>query len=104
MLQLKNVIKKPVIWLPTIIASAIIGPIGTMMFELESNSVGGGMGTSGLVGPLQTLETMGYSSISFWGVGICLFILPAVLVFAIDLLFRKVGLIKENDLLVEPSF
>ena len=104
MLQLKNVIKKPVIWLPTIIASAIIGPIGTMIFKLESNSVGGGMGTSGLVGPLQTLEIMGYSSIAFWGVGICLFLLPAVLVFIIDLLFRKLKLIKENDFVIESSF
>ena len=48
MLQFKNILRKPVIWLPTIIVSAILAPFA-YIFEFASDSVGAGMGTSGLV-------------------------------------------------------
>ena len=50
MLQVPNIMRKPVIWIPPIIASAILGPIATIIFRMENNPAGGGMGTSGLVG------------------------------------------------------
>ena len=50
MLQVPNIIRKPVIWIPPIVASAILGPIATIIFRMENNPAGGGMGTSGLVG------------------------------------------------------
>lgn len=51
MLQVPNIIKKPVIWLPAIIASAILGPISTTVFKMTNNASGAGMGTAGLVRP-----------------------------------------------------
>ena len=50
MLQVPNIIRKPVIWIPPIVASAILGPVVTIIFRMENNPAGGGMGTSGLVG------------------------------------------------------
>ena len=50
MLQVPNIIRKPVIWIPPIVASAILGPVATIIFRMENNPAGGGMGTSGLVG------------------------------------------------------
>ena len=50
MLQVPNIIRKPVTWIPPIVASAILGPIATIIFRMENNPAGGGMGTSGLVG------------------------------------------------------
>ena len=50
MLQVPNIMRKPVIWIPPIVASAILGPIATIIFRMENNPAGGGMGTSGLVG------------------------------------------------------
>ena len=50
MLQVPNIIRKPVIWIPPIVASAILGPIATIIFRMKNNPAGGGMGTSGLVG------------------------------------------------------
>ena len=50
MLQVPNIIRKPVIWIPPIVVSAILGPIATIIFRMENNPAGGGMGTSGLVG------------------------------------------------------
>ncbi|MDE5757282.1 MAG: PTS sugar transporter subunit IIC, partial [Allobaculum sp.] len=57
MLQMGNIIKKPIIWLPTILASAIIGPITTVLFHLEMNgpAISSGMGTCGLVGQIGVI-------------------------------------------------
>ena len=49
MLQVPNIVRKPVIWLPEIIVSAILGPLSTTLFAMTNNAMGAGMGTSGLV-------------------------------------------------------
>lgn len=101
MLQFKNILKKPIIWLPTIITSAILGPISTCWIKTVCMGSSAGMGTAGLVGQIGTFSSMGFTS---WQVYISIFvlelILPAVLVFGFDLLFRKLGWIKEGDLKV----
>lgn len=57
MLQVPNIVKKPIIWLPAILSSAILGPVGTMIFHMTSNATGSGMGTAGLVGQIMTWQT-----------------------------------------------
>ncbi len=99
MLQFKNIIKKPIIWLPTIITSAILGPISTCWIKVSCLGSSAGMGTAGLVGQIGTISSMGVNSWQAWvGIFVLQIILPAVLVFFIDLLFRKLNLIKEGDL------
>ncbi len=98
MLQFKNILKKPIIWLPTIIVSAILGPLGTMVFKLQCNSSGAGMGTSGLVGIFGTIEEMGGLANSWLPILLLLIVLPIVLVFIVDVIFRKLKLIKSGDL------
>ncbi|MCH5180156.1 MAG: PTS sugar transporter subunit IIC [Erysipelotrichales bacterium] len=99
MLQFKNILKKPIVWLPTIIASAILGPIATTLIHVECIGADAGMGTAGLVGLIGTITSMGADK---WQTWVTIFglelIFPAALVFAIDLLFRKFNLIKEGDL------
>lgn len=96
MIQIPNLIKNPLCWLPPVIASAITGPLSTMLFKLESNSVGAGMGTSGLVGQLATYEVMGASSLL--PMAILHFILPALISLIICEFMRSRGLIKAGDL------
>ena len=96
MLQFKNILRKPVIWLPTIIASAIIAPIVVLLFNIETTSYGAGMGTAGLVGPLQTLFAMDYSLNAFMSIGLIV-VLGLGLVYAVDLFLRKKGSIIEGD-------
>lgn len=102
MLQFKNILKKPVIWLPTIIASAILGPISTCWIQIMCSGSAAGMGTAGLVGQIGTIQTMIEMGSDAWrivvGILALQIILPGVLVFFIDLLFRKLGWIKEGDL------
>ena len=100
MLQFKNILKKPIIWLPTIIASIILGPISTTLIKLKCMGSSAGMGTAGLVGQIGTIASMG-NSVNTWLIIIFFEILaPLVLVFIIDLIFRKFNLIKEGDLKV----
>lgn len=98
MLQVPNIIKKPWIWLPAIVASAILGPCSTLLFKMTSNAAGAGMGTSGLVGQFATLEVMGYSPRVFLSIAILHFIAPALISMAVYLPMRRTGLIKDGDL------
>ena len=101
MLQFKNIMKKPIVWLPTIIVSAILGPISTCWLELVCMGSNAGMGTAGLVGQIGTISSMGADKWQTWvGIFGLQIILPAILVFGIDLLFRRFNLIKDGDLKV----
>ncbi len=100
MLQFKNILKKPLIWLPTIIASAILGPLSTCVFKLVCMGSSAGMGTAGLVGQIGTYASMGNTWQTWVGIFGLEIALPAILVFIIDLIFRKFNLIKDGDLKV----
>lgn len=99
MLQFKNILKKPIIWLPTIIASAILAPLIVIPLDAQTTAYGAGMGTSALVGQLQTLEAMNYS-LEAWLMIIFMIVGGAVLVYIIDSIFRKYDLIIDGDLAV----
>lgn len=105
MLQMPNIIKKPVIWLPPIITSAITGPIATCVFKLEMNgaAISSGMGTCGFVGQIGVVEgwlNTGKEISAFDVIGLILIslVLPAVITSIIGLVFRKTGWIKDGDL------
>ncbi len=97
MLQIKNIIRKPLIWLPTIIASAILGPVSTCLLKLVCPGASAGMGTAGLVGQIGTFSAMGNTWQTWIGIFVLQIIAPIALVFGIDLLFRKIGWIKDGD-------
>ncbi|MCQ2505122.1 MAG: PTS sugar transporter subunit IIC [Saccharofermentans sp.] len=101
MLQVPNIVKNPKIWIPSIISSAILGPISTMVFGMTSNAVGSGMGTSGLVGPISTFTTMIETTSPAVVIGeivLMYFILPAAISLGISEFMRKKGWIKFGDL------
>ena len=80
MLQMGNIVRKPIIWLPVTLASAITGPISTMVFKLECTGVSAGMGTCGLVGPLGIITATAEKDAFFWiGLALVCVILPAIL-------------------------
>ena len=98
MLQMGNIVKKPIIWLPAILAAAVTGPLATCVFRLECVGVSAGMGTCGLVGPIGVFTAMGFTPLSVLGVITVCFVLPAVLSFVFSEVMRKAGLIKFGDL------
>jgi uncharacterized protein len=103
MLQVPNIIKNPLIWIPPTLASAIIGPIATAVFRMENNSIGAGMGTSGLVGQFGTFARMvteqgNPASGVLIKIILLHFILPAIITLVIAEYMRKKEWIKFGDM------
>ncbi len=97
MLQIPNIMKKPVIMLPMIISSAILGPISTCVFKLKCGFNGGGMGTSGFVGIID-LFTYTSGALGYVGIILLMIVLPAILNLLISEFMRKKGWIKQGDM------
>ena len=101
MLQMPNIIKNPLTWIPPTLAAAITGPISTCLFQLENVPIGAGMGTCGLVGPFGIITAMPEGGTKMWlGILLVCFILPAILTWIFGEIFRKMKWIKEGDLLI----
>lgn len=102
MLQMPNIIKNWKIWIPPTLASAIIGPISTTIFEMENIPIGSGMGTCGLVGQIgiiTAMETANKGGLMMWcGILLLNFILPAIITLLIAKVMRSKNLIKPGDL------
>ena len=102
MLQIGNIVKKPIIWLPAIITSAILGPVSTMVFQMTNNATGSGMGTAGFVGQITTFQTMVAEgvkpSVVLLEIVILHFVLPAILSLIISEFMRKKQWIKDGDM------
>lgn len=101
MLQFKNILRKPLIWVPTVVVSALLGPLAMLFpYDKLANStglsVGAGMGTCGLVGPLNFFDAFNYHYLVIILV-ISIIIGSGLLVFLIDLLFRKLKWIEKED-------
>ena len=102
MLQIGNIVKKPIIWLPAIITSAILGPVSTTVFQMTNNATGSGMGTAGLIGQITTFQTMVAAGVApavvLLEILLLHFILPAVLSLAISEFMRKKKWIADGDM------
>lgn len=114
MIQMPNILKNPKILLPPTLASAITGPMATMLFHLEMNGepIASGMGTSGFVGPIGVItgwfrpsehaKVLGavVQIPSMWdwiGLMLISFILPALFSYGFFVLFQKIGWISSED-------
>ena len=98
MLQMGNIVKNPRIWIPATLASAVTGPLSTLLFKLECTGVSAGMGTCGLVGPLGVLKDMDFSANAWIGVGVVCIVAPALLSLLFSEILRKIGWIQPNDM------
>ncbi len=115
MLQMPNIIKNPKVWIAPIVTSMITGPIATCLFKMEMNgaAVSSGMGTCGLVGQIGVITgwyepsevAIGHGAaaiqpgfVDWLGLVLICIVLPAVLCWALGILLRKLGWIKDGDL------
>ncbi len=115
MLQMPNIIKNPKVWIPSILASAITGPLATCLFKMEMNgaAVSSGMGTCGLVGQIGVVTgwfepsevAIGHGAIAInpgfvdWlGLVLICFVLPGLLCWLFGKILRKIGWIQDGDL------
>lgn len=101
MLQIGNIVRKPIIWLAPILTAAILGPISTVVLGMTNNAAGAGMGTAGLVGPIGCWDSMAattdHTLLLIEIVGLY-FIAPAILSLAIHGVMRRLGWVKDGDM------
>ncbi len=101
MLQIPNVLRKPLILLPAVIASAIVGPIATVGFELACTATGAGMGTAGLVGVFGVIEAsqelMGATEL-WTAIILLMFVLPAIIAGLVAFAMRRMGWLVDGDM------
>jgi len=100
-LQMPNVVRNPWIIAPTLLTSAVLGPVATTVFHMENIAAGAGMGTSGLVGQIGTFTAMGFTTDTLWKVLVLHFGLTAALAYVFYLFFRRIGKIHDADLKLE---
>ena len=102
MLQVPNIVKKPIIWLPAILSSAVLGPVSSAVFGMTSTPIGSGMGSAGFVGQIAAYGSMrenGVSGLAALGLILLMhFILPALLTLAFSELMRRKGWITQGDM------
>lgn len=101
MLQVPNIVRKPIIWLPVILSSAVLGPAGTVLLHMTGNATGSGMGTAGLVGQIMTWQTMIASetgAVVLLKILLIQIVLPAVVTLGISEWMRKKGWIQFGDM------
>ncbi len=105
MLQFSNIVKNWKIWIPQILASVLLSPLVTIVFKMENSFAGAGMGTSGLVGILEsyiTMDKVGRGGVqTVFLIGILYIILPAIVTYLISIFLRKREFIKNGDMKIE---
>lgn len=105
MLQMPNIFKKPITWVPALVASAITGPVATVAFGLQQNgaAIASGMGTCGLVGPIGLYSGWIADGIApgakeWLGMALVCVIVPAVVAGLVATAMRRSGLIQDGDM------
>ena len=115
MLQMGNIVKNPRIWIAPTLASAITGPLATCVFKLQMTgaAINSGMGTCGLCGPIgvwtgwvspsqsaieRGAEAIAPTAMNWIGLILIAIVLPAILAYAINLVVRKLGWVKDGDM------
>ena len=113
MLQMSNIIKNPKIWIAPIVTSAVTGPLATCVFRMQMNGtpISSGMGTCGFVGQIGVYSgwindiangsKTAITSMDWIGLVLICFILPAVLCPLINMICRKLGWVKDGDLMLD---
>ena len=105
MLQMGNIMRKPLIWVPAIVASAVTGPLATCVFVLQQNgpAIASGMGTCGLVGPIGLYsgwveQGVAVGAFEWLGLLAVCVVVPALISALVAGGMRAAGIIRDGDM------
>ena len=102
MLQIGNIMRKPIIWIAPTLTAAILGPVSTCWLQMTNNALGAGMGTAGLVGPLATYAAMSSQYTNtlplIIEIAVLYFVAPAIISLAINIAMKRLGWISAGDM------
>jgi uncharacterized membrane protein len=105
MLQMGNIMRKPLVWVPALVASAIDGPLATCLFGMQQNgsAIASGMGTCGLVGPIGlyagwVADGVAIGAAQWASMAVVCVIVPAVVSLGVAWAMRRAGLLEDGDM------
>lgn len=101
MLQVSNILRHPLILLPPTLASAVLGPLATTIFDMRNTGIFAGMGTAGFVGQIGTWNAMAATQgavPTMIKIFVLHLILPAIVTIVISESMRRWGWIKNGDM------
>ena len=108
MLQMGNIMRKPLIWIPPTVASAVCGPVATCLFSMQQNgpAITSGMGTCGIVGPIGLYSGwvaggVAIGAFEWLGLAMVCFVLPALVSWAVATVMRRAGWISDGDMALD---
>ena len=101
MLQVPNIVRRPLIWVAPTVAGAVAGALSTTLFQMTNVPAGAGMGTSGLVGILTTYGAMAPeagATATLIGILVVDIFVPIVVALGVDHLMRRLYWVKKGDM------
>lgn len=101
LLELPNLLKRPLIWLPVLLSSTILGPISTLIAKMSNSAAGAGVGSMALLGQISTFQIMTIQeepAIVMLKIVFLHFILPGALTLGIAQGMHRLHLIKDGDM------
>lgn len=104
MLQFPNILKRPLIWIPPIISSAILGPVSAALLHMTNTATGAGLGSLILIGQFTAWQSMVLGTpgaIVIIEIVLMHFLLPALLTLSISEVMRKLNWIRKGDMRLE---
>lgn len=104
MLQVPNILRHPMILVPPTLASALLGPLATTLFDMRNTGIFAGMGTAGFVGQIGTWNAMAAAQgplPTALKMIVLHIALPAVVTLFLSEGMRKLGLIRPGDMKLE---
>lgn len=92
-MQMANFVKKPIMLLPVIANAGVLG-LCAAIFDIKGTTMSAGFGLSGLIGPLNAINT----GTSVVVAGLVFIVFPVILGFVFDIVFTKIiPLVKPED-------
>lgn len=101
MLEFPNILKKPLIWIPPVSASAILGPFGAALLKMSNTAHGAAAGSLMLIGQFETWRSMvpgTPGAIVVIEIVLMHFLLPGLISLAVSEIMRKLNWIKKGDM------
>lgn len=101
MLQVPNIMKRPIIWLAPICSSAVLGPVASAVIKMTNSPTGSGMGSAGLVGQFEAFTSMQGTYGATWSIiiiAVMHFVLPALVTLGFNYAFIKLGWVRKGDM------
>lgn len=87
-MQMANMIKKPMAMLPIVVNAAVCGAIAGIL-NIQGTPASAGFGISGLIGPINHLNLVGYDASNLMVACVAFVIVPVVMGFVTRFVFEK---------------